>query len=469
MEHVPSKDASKAYVYRKLRELPFTSVLSKKKFNSLREEALHLINSDKTFAPGKKLAKLTPQQLKQEYKMARSLLLNALTKEGVVFSIAPIYSVQTKSNQIDAQSFWRLGRKPNDLTDFYYQLFNFTKLGFRTRDNLPSGKKFRNVITTEDHSVSFLFTRTVKRSLATTKNPSDFIDDIRNGCDVWGIDPGVSTILTSVDTSGRQSTTSLDEYYHLCGYNNANFIRKKHQEQHTAQFLKISNLSSLKTSNVTEFAKACKTGSVCMMILQDTVMKMPAKFCRSSKLKFQCYIRKQKGVHEICKRLMHGSMKYNKKTSTGAKTPSAENESKYCPPAPLDHPDKPRKTIITFGDDMFNSSLRGNRGASVRLIKKALQKYCGNQLEICMVDEYLTSQICNRCKNRNMDNIVTEKSKRRVHKILKCKQNTCNIVWSRDIMAAHNILDMFLFAARNNNQRFDVFTRQGASNDQPSV
>ena len=61
MENVPSKFASKAYMYRKLRELPFAGVLSKKKFNSLREETLQSINSNKTFAPGKKLAKLTPQ------------------------------------------------------------------------------------------------------------------------------------------------------------------------------------------------------------------------------------------------------------------------------------------------------------------------------------------------------------------------------------------------------------------------
>ncbi|PHZ12874.1 uncharacterized protein RHIMIDRAFT_291478 [Rhizopus microsporus ATCC 52813] len=251
----------------------------------------------------------------------------------------------------------------SDLTDFYYHLFNFTKLGFRTRDSLTSGKKFRNVITTDGHSISFLFTRTVKRSLATTKNPSDFIDDIRNGCDIWGVGPGVSTTLTAVDTSGRQRTTSLDEYYHLCGYNNANFIRKKHQEQHTAQFLKISNLSSLKTSNITEFTKACQE----RLSLYDDITSYYNENAWSSKLKFQCYIRKQKGVHEICKRLMHGSVKYNKKASTRAKTSPAENESKYCPPAPLDHPDKPRKTIIAFSDGMFNNSLRGNRGAPVRL------------------------------------------------------------------------------------------------------
>jgi hypothetical protein len=44
-------------------------------------------------------------------------------------------------------------------------------------------------------------------------------------------------------------------------------------------------------------------------------------------------------------------------SSNGVKTSSAENESKYCPPSPLDRPDKPRKTIIAFGDGMLNSSL----------------------------------------------------------------------------------------------------------------
>ncbi|KAL4208881.1 hypothetical protein AB4K20DRAFT_1950118 [Rhizopus microsporus] len=124
------------------------------------------------------------------------------------------------------------------------------------------------------------------------------------------------------------------------------------ENQHTAQFLKISNLSSLKTSNITKFAKACQE----RLSLYDDITSYYNENARSSKLKFQYYIRKQKGVHEICKRLMHGSVKYNKKASTGIKTSSAENENKYCPPAPLDHPDKPRKTTIAFGDGMFTAA-----------------------------------------------------------------------------------------------------------------
>ena len=89
----------------------------------------------------------------------------------------------------------------------------------------------RNAITTNGHSMSFLFTQTVKRSLGTTKNPLDFIDDTRNGCDIWAVDPGITSIITALDSFGdneRQRIVSLDEYYHLCGYNDATFIRKKH-------------------------------------------------------------------------------------------------------------------------------------------------------------------------------------------------------------------------------------------------
>ena len=86
--------------------------------------------------------------------MARSLLLNTLTKEYVAFFPLRLYILfRQKSMQIDAQAFWRLvkqcgipsyakGKKTeSDLTDFYYHLFNFTKQGFRTRDSLTSGKK----------------------------------------------------------------------------------------------------------------------------------------------------------------------------------------------------------------------------------------------------------------------------------------------------------------------------------------
>lgn len=113
---------------------------------------------------------------------------------------------------------------------------------------------------TDGYSISFLFSRVVKKKkeMPIEKVPADFREDIENGCNVWGVDPGVNTIITSVDKSGKQRTTSLKEYYHLCGFNDASFVRKKHQNQHAAGHLKITSLSSLKTSNVTDFVKACR-------------------------------------------------------------------------------------------------------------------------------------------------------------------------------------------------------------------
>ncbi|KAL4215593.1 hypothetical protein AB4K20DRAFT_1991562 [Rhizopus microsporus] len=390
MENVPSKFASKAYVYRKLRELPFTGALIKKSFDSLREETLQSINSNKTFAPGKKLAKLTSQQLKQEY------------KDGTL-TPAKYTDKRTKSIQIDAQAFRRLVKQcgiPNyfkgkktesDLIDFYYHLFNYIKLGFHTRDSLTSGKKkFKNVITTDGHSISFHFTRTVKRSLATTKNPSDFIDDIRNDCDIWAVDPGITSMIISLDSSGDnewQRITSLDEYYHLCGYNDATFIRKKAS--------------------------------------------------KSSKLKFKTYLRRQKAVDEICKRLVANSKKYRQGSKTGVKTATKSN-SRHCPSAPQDTMIPPAKTIVAFGNATFAATMKGKRAAPVKLIKKKIQMQT-NVLQL--------------------DNITTINSKRRIHSALKCNNNSCNIVWNRDINAAKNIFDVFMFAAEQENKRHPAFER----------
>lgn len=80
-----------------------------------------------------------------------------------------------------------------------------------------------------------------------------------------------------------------------------------------------------------------------------------------------------------------------------------------------------------------------------------------NTVQVCFIDEYLTSQVCNTCKKRNLDNITTTNSKRRVHLVLKCNNNSCNIVWNRDVNTAKNIVGFFIFAAKNENQRLPAF------------
>ncbi|KAI7898956.1 uncharacterized protein BX663DRAFT_489525 [Cokeromyces recurvatus] len=402
--------ASKLYINRRLKELTFTSILNRRSFKSLQEQVLQSINSNVPLILGRKLskAKLHLPALETLVTSVKSRIADETftcekftNKRGYrVFTLLPIYSFKTKLVQIDATAFWRLVKESNienypkstkiepDLLGFYYKLFDFSKLGFRSRKES--------------------FTR--KKAVQAKKQPADFLEDIENGCIVWRVDPGVNTIFTAVDTPGRQRTTSLDEYYHLCGYNDATFIQNQHQKQHMAEYSKISNLSSLKTSIIKDFIKACKE----RLALYDDIKKYYNENNWKSKLKFQYYMKKQKGVHEICERFVYNSSKYHQKSSTGVKS-AIDNFT--------------RQQVV----------------ASQNYYKSA--------------EEY---------KIRKVENVVTKKSKRRVHTILQCQQNICNIVSNCDIMAAHNILDMFLFASKNNNQRPSQFKRKDATIDEPS-
>jgi hypothetical protein len=75
---------------------------------------------------------------------------------------------------------------------------------------------------------------------------------------VWAIDPGIWDIVTAVDISGRQKKSSLDEYYHLAGLNDAKYKRDRRKKKHMQEYLTISSISSIKTTNEEKFIEACK-------------------------------------------------------------------------------------------------------------------------------------------------------------------------------------------------------------------
>ncbi|PHZ14774.1 uncharacterized protein RHIMIDRAFT_249695 [Rhizopus microsporus ATCC 52813] len=91
----------------------------------------------------------------------------------------------------------------------------------------------------------------------TPKNFADIVDD----ADIWAVYPGISTILTAIDSTehGRIRTTILEEYYHLCSYSLATRRRKEHQEYHLDEFKYISELPTLKTANLTSLLLAVST------------------------------------------------------------------------------------------------------------------------------------------------------------------------------------------------------------------
>jgi hypothetical protein len=106
MENTPSKVASKAYVYRKLNEIQFVRNLNRRQLKSLQEQTLQSINSDKAFDPGKKLAKLTSQDVSiiqafiktvKELKIELFYLVNLQIPEVVVsFHLPPSMPSRTK-------------------------------------------------------------------------------------------------------------------------------------------------------------------------------------------------------------------------------------------------------------------------------------------------------------------------------------------------------------------------------------
>ena len=154
----------------------------------------------------------------------------------------------------------------------------------------------------------------------------------------------------------------------------------------------------------------------------------------------------------------YGSTKYHSGASTNVKT-STKTNNNFSRPPPLDNLTKANKTIIAYGDGAFSPSMRGKRSGPTKAIVKAIQK-CS--VAVVMTDEYLTSQVCNKCKQRNVENVTQKTSKRRVHSVLQCQESTCNVIWNRDVMAANNILDIFLHAAANNDTRLSPFRRSEA-------
>ncbi|KAI8641885.1 hypothetical protein BD408DRAFT_417266 [Parasitella parasitica] len=156
----------------------------------------------------------------------------------------------------------------------------------------------------------------------------------------------------------------------------------------------VTELDSLKTGEVSKFLIACRK----RIQSYDTMYEFYNRGLWSSKLKFRCYRKKQKAFSEIVKMFTHDSIKYRTGASTNVKTTMRNNNS-YSRPPPLDGSVKANKTIIAYEDGRFSPTMRGKRSGPTKTIIKALQKCKENRgVTVQMVDEYLTSHVCNNCK-----------------------------------------------------------------------
>ncbi|KAG1201461.1 hypothetical protein G6F70_003138 [Rhizopus microsporus] len=169
-EMKPQGKASNSYANRKLQELPFVKKLNTNKYRSLKENTLTAINSMKTLEITSKLKNIDKKDIDAVQTFIKTVQASIQDntfmplkctdpREPRYFSLLPLYKIDSKSIQIGAQSFWKLikqcdnkikpGQKnDNDLILWYFNVFDFSKIGYKTLESLTSrSKKFANVIT----------------------------------------------------------------------------------------------------------------------------------------------------------------------------------------------------------------------------------------------------------------------------------------------------------------------------------
>ena len=123
-------------------------------------------------------------------------------------------------------------------------------------------------------------------------------------------------------------------------------------------------------------------------------------------------------------------------------------------------PSLKRRQIIAFENGSFCSSMKGKRAAPTRHITEEIKRKCKQSnegTEFIYVDEYLTSQICNKCKSKQLNNISIIGSKRRVYSVLKCE--SCGTVWNRDVNSALKISGIFVYKSNHDNESPPPFKR----------
>ncbi|ORE18224.1 hypothetical protein BCV71DRAFT_166641, partial [Rhizopus microsporus] len=136
-------------------------------------------------------------------------------------------------------------------------------------------------------------------------------------------------------------------------------------------------------------------------------------------LMLKTYINKQKGTQKIVKRLFDNSKKYGKTSTIGAKNQN-QNKIKHAPLPPADLSSSSQRSGSLRFEMVRLLNMKGKRAASTRRITEEIKQKCKQSdrgIEFVSVDEYLTSQICNKCKSKQLNSISIIGSKGRVYSV----------------------------------------------------
>ncbi|RMH14426.1 MAG: hypothetical protein D6698_12725 [Gammaproteobacteria bacterium] len=240
------------------------------------------------------------------------------------------------------------------------------------------------------------------------------------GLTLIGVDPGRTKLMTCFNAStGEHRVLSKRQYYEECGYN----VTRKRRNHARSMLpmekqwsLEQSSLQSFRVSTVAQWREAWYA----RLPLEDHLWEFYTQRCFSNH-RFYCYRRKQRCIDSFFNRLLSG----------------------------LD----PSSVVVGMGNANFRVSAKGEvSGPRIGLIRKLAQR-----VRVVFIDEWNTSQTCNRChhhmknptirrwkKEKNPDTGAMEVKRvcEQVHGILQCESTVCRVYRDRDRNAAENMCQL---------------------------
>lgn len=223
-----------------------------------------------------------------------------------------------------------------------------------------------------------------------------------------GIDPGVRSLQTSCNNTGRVLETTTPSYRQDCKIKYA--CRKREQwYKKWSKYEMWRNIPSYKTTNVEKIKE--------YFIYTYPHLSAIFRFHTEKNfrgLSFRSYCRGKSVMDKLCKKI-------------------TEN----------------KKTLVGFGDfSQKHGLVKKHPTAPIQKFKKELRKYC----DVIEIDEWGTSKTCHACfqpielyKNRviykKKDGSYTEAKMSNINSVVRCSSNECKLCCiDRDINASKNIL-----------------------------
>lgn len=291
------------------------------------------------------------------------------------------------------------------------------RLTFRTRQ---SQEKRHNEGTQTTRTKSYQFESKQERSSSKKRNKLCYVNDLCPDTKldlldkpIVGVDPGKNDLYTGC--------TIVQDSPLFFSYSSKKQKSKDYSKKRSAIQLQLKNelgiteletelsqqtCSSRRSVNLKCFSQYVKLKLHFMIEVED-------KYFNSiwNKLSWRSFIRKQQVKEEILK-------------SFTSNIPNKES-------------------VICFGDwsHKCKTNLKNNTPTQGISLIRNLRRYYTN---FFLIDEFRTSCVCHNCHDKTEKFIITP-SYRKVHKVLRCKNEHCRTIWNRDNNGSLNILTLGKF------------------------